>query len=986
MMAAVTGVAFDATPPGSYGIGTAIQLRATFDEAIAVVGVPAIGLTIGTTARPATYISGSGSNSLLFSYRISAGDSDLNGIALAGAITLPAGGSIKSVADGSNAALTFTVPGSQFITVDGIAPVVSAVTRLSNATIRQGETIRYRVQVSEDALVTGTPVLPLVIGTKSRGAAYVSGSGTQFLTFEYTVASDDDGAGVPASLVSLNGGSITDRAGNGASLTFGPVAGFTVDVVPPTIVRLQSSTANGIYGRSAAIPVTATISEAVPAGSTISVLLDTGTTVVLTAAAQGVTLAGTYVVRSGDNTSDLTVSQVTGVATTDLAGNPLQPVVPSGLANIGGAKDIAINTAALPAPLLTLASDTGRSASDAITRVATVNIAGLATGVSWEFSFDNGGQWLPGSGSSFTLPEGSYLTGSIRVRQAYLGDTTNSNPEGVISSAVTIDLSTAPAPALQLAADTGRRDADGVTKAGSFTVSGLESNALWQFSIDGGATWAMGVGTSFTTPTGNYAIGRIQVRQIDVAGNVSAAAANAEPVVVDITGPVVTGVAQLNPAWLRQGDKAQFRVSFSEDVYVSGSLTIPLVIGTAQRSLTYVSGSGSRLLVFDYTISGSDVGLGVPGSIITLNGGALEDLAGNASGIAFGPAGGFTVDVAPPTIVRFQSSAPNGSYGQGAAIPITVTISETVPAGSTISVLLDTGAAVVLTAAAQGVTLAGTYVVRAGDSSPDLTVIQVASLATTDLAGNPLQPAVPSGLANVGGAKDIVVRPTGPTGISSVIDNVGTVRGVISHGSVTDDDRLLLRGTGIAGSTLIIRDGTAHIGSTRVRRDGTWSFTTPRLSAGTAHSFSAAALDMFGVPGMFSSAYTVTVDKAAPTVTGMTTTAAAGTYGEGDVIDLQFTFTEAVVVTGVPQVRLNTSPGRGATYVSGSGTPVLTFRYVIKQGDFSASLSAAGPTALRLDKATIRDAVGNAAFGRLSFSSTSLNTIVVDARKKATVG
>ena len=36
--------------------------------------------------------------------------------------------------------------------------------------------------------------------------------------------------------------------------------------------------------------MTATISEAVPAGSTISVLLDTGATVVLTAAAQGVTL------------------------------------------------------------------------------------------------------------------------------------------------------------------------------------------------------------------------------------------------------------------------------------------------------------------------------------------------------------------------------------------------------------------------------------------------------------------------------------------------------------------------------------------------------------------------------------------------------------------------------------------------------------------------------------------------------------------------
>ncbi len=55
------------------------------------------------------------------------------------------------------------------------------------------------------------------------------------------------------------------------------------------------------------------------------------------------------------------------------------------------------------APTLTLAQDTGSSGSDNLTSNGQVNVAGLETGASWEYSTNGGTNWTAGSGSSFTL-------------------------------------------------------------------------------------------------------------------------------------------------------------------------------------------------------------------------------------------------------------------------------------------------------------------------------------------------------------------------------------------------------------------------------------------------------------------------------------------------------------------------------------------------------------------------------------------------------
>ena len=110
-----------------------------------------------------------------------------------------------------------------------------------------------------------------------------------------------------------------------------------------------------------------------------------------------------------------------------------------------------------------------------------------------------------------------------------------------------------------------------------------------------------------------------------------------------------------------------------------------------------------------------------------------------------------------------------------------------------------------------------------------------------------------------------------------------------------------------------------------------------------------------------------TVDKTAPTVTNVTSTSNSGclfntglTYcNAGDVIQIQITFSEAVDVTGTPQLALNS--GGAASYVSGSGSATLTFETTVAAGQNSSGLDYTSASALTLNSGTIQDAAANAA-------------------------
>ena len=104
------------------------------------------------------------------------------------------------------------------------------------------------------------------------------------------------------------------------------------------------------------------------------------------------------------------------------------------------------------------------------------------------------------------------------------------------------------------------------------------------------------------------------------------------------------------------------------------------------------------------------------------------------------------------------------------------------------------------------------------------------------------------------------------------------------------------------------------------------------------------------------------VDTTAPTISGVSSSTADGSYKAGDSITINVAFTEAVTVditNGIPTLELETgSTDRTATYTSGSGTNTLVFTYTVLSGDTSSDLDYTS-NGLSLNSGTIKDAAGN---------------------------
>jgi VCBS repeat-containing protein len=102
---------------------------------------------------------------------------------------------------------------------------------------------------------------------------------------------------------------------------------------------------------------------------------------------------------------------------------------------------------------------------------------------------------------------------------------------------VEMDTTAPAAPTFALSDDTGASNIDNITYNNSVTVGNIESGATWEYSLDAGKTWSSGSGTSFNLADNTtYAVGAIQVRQTDAAGNM-AVASNAGVFVEDSLAP-----------------------------------------------------------------------------------------------------------------------------------------------------------------------------------------------------------------------------------------------------------------------------------------------------------------------------------------------------------------------------------------------------------------------------------------------------------------
>ena len=318
----------------TYIAGDAIQVTVNFSESVTVSGTPTITVLVGSTSRSATYVSGSGTTALMFSYTVVAGDTDTNGITVTTNTLSANGGTIRDAAS-NNATLTHSaVAASLSHLVDTTAPTVS-MSRSGSGTVLSGQTVTITFTFSESVTGFDASDIQRCPSSASNGSfGAVSGSGNTY-TSVFTPTADTASGNAN---ICIGPSAFSDVGGN-ANTGWSSTLNMAVDTRLPTVTAFTSSTTNGTYAAGSSISISATTSEAIQSGNTITVTLDTGATVTVTAASAGTSLTGTYTVASGNSSSDLTVTSFTIGTVADTAGNAMtSTTVTTGASNIAGSK------------------------------------------------------------------------------------------------------------------------------------------------------------------------------------------------------------------------------------------------------------------------------------------------------------------------------------------------------------------------------------------------------------------------------------------------------------------------------------------------------------------------------------------------------------------------------------------------------------------------------------------------------------------------
>lgn len=144
--------------------------------------------------------------------------------------------------------------------------------------------------------------------------------------------------------------------------------------------------------------------------------------------------------------------------------------------------------------------------------IATLLAPSAVTATAWSFSY------------TVQTGDSGALTASLNLNGAVLSTVADGIPVALransLLGAVDIDGIAPTAPTLTQQGATGVID-----------VGGLEAGATWQYSVDNGATWTAGSGAAFTLTTGTHAVGTVQAKQTDAAGNIGAVGANGSAII-----------------------------------------------------------------------------------------------------------------------------------------------------------------------------------------------------------------------------------------------------------------------------------------------------------------------------------------------------------------------------------------------------------------------------------------------------------------------
>ncbi|WP_256205189.1 MULTISPECIES: DUF4347 domain-containing protein [unclassified Pseudomonas] len=916
----VLGVA-SLTPNGSYRVGDHIQIQVQFDQSVFVDiggGIPSLLLETGIVDRSATYVSGSGTNTLTFLYVVQAGDlsADLN---YASTSALSLNGS--QISNGASDTAILTLPnlsGSDSLAshaalvVDGVAPTVTSVGVPASGTYVAGQNLDFTVNFSENVTVDATGGIPRIAVTLDTGgtvfAQYLSGSGGSALVFRLVVASGQlDANGITlGSSIQANGGTLRDAVGNNIITGLNSVAstsGVLVDAVVPTVSSV-SVPAGAPYNAGDTLTFVVNTSEAVLVNGTPRLALDIGGNTVFANLVSGSgtsTLVFQYTVQAGDNDADgISVGSLSanGATLRDVAGNDMNLT----LNNVGATSGVIVDTVAPTASaIVTLDPSPTNAGSVRYTVTFSEGVSGVDL-------------------SDFTLVGTGTAAGSLSVLQ-------------------------------QIDARTYQ-----------ITVSGVSGTGTLGLNLNGSGTGIL-----------------------DVAGNPISGGLSGAVYSVDRDAPIVTAVNVPPGALYSVGDSLDFVVQTSEAVVVDGSPQLAIDVGGRTVYADYVSGSGSNSLVFRYIVQAGDNDAdGIQLGGLSAGGGSLRDTAGNNVDLALhgvGSTSGILVDTLAPTpsaIVTLDPSPTNAG-----SVRYTVTFSEGV-SGVDLSdfALVGTGTAAGSLSGLQQIDGRTYQITVSGVSGTGTLGLNLNGSGTgiLDAAGNALSGGLTGAVYSVD--RD-APTPSAIVTVDPSPTNAGSVRYTVTFSedvSGVDLGDFTLVGTGTAAGTLSglqqIDAHTYQITVSGVSGTGTLGL---NLNGSATGIVDATGNVLSG--GLTGAVYSI--DRDAPTVTAVSVPAGS-LNNAGDILDFVVHTSEAVVVDGSPKLAIDMG-GRTvyADYVSGSGSNSLVFRYTVQAGDNDADgIQVSG---LSANGGTLRDATGNALNPSLNGIGDS-HGVLVDTRAPTATG
>ncbi|WP_277372960.1 Ig-like domain-containing protein [Pseudomonas sp. AA-38] len=936
----VTSVS-SSTANGTYKIGDTIVVTVQFSSTVNVTGTPTLTLETGTTDRVLNYLSGSGSDTLSFSYTIQAGDSsaDLD-YASTSALSLNGG----SIQDGTSQAALLTLPtpgaagslgANKALVVDGVRPAASSIT-LSDTALRIGETATVTVTFNE--AVQGLDIADFSVANGSLSGLSSSDGGLTW-TATFTPSSNITDA---SNIITLDNSGVMDLAGNiGSGST--DSANYAIDTQRPTASILVADSA---LKAGQSTTVTITFSEAVTGLTTGDFSVANGTLSNLSTS-DNITYTATLTPSANvTDSSNLITLDNTGI--TDLAGNTGTGSTDSG--------NYAIDTQRPTATIVV--ADTALKAGQSTTVTVTFSeaVTGLTTG---DFSVANGAL------SNLSSSDGGITWTATLTPNANVTDTTN---------LITLDntgytdaggnTGTGTTDSNNYAVDSQRPTANivvndtalaiGETSVVTITfneaVTGL---SLTDFSVANGAlsnlstsdnityTATLTPSSSVTDTSNMITLDNTGVQ--DAAGNIGTGSTNSNNYAIDTQRPTATIV--VSDTALKAGQTTSVTITFSEAVT---GLTIT-DFSVANGSLSGLS-SNDGGITWTATLT-PNANVTDTTNLITLDNTGITDLAGN-TGTGSTDSGNYAIDTQRPTATIVVADT---ALKAGQSTTVTVTFSEAVTGLSTDDFSVANGGLRGLSSSDGGITWTATL-------TPNASVTDASNLITlnntgyTDTAGN-------TGTGTTA-SNNYAIDTQRPTA-TIVVNDTALAIGETTAVTITFNEAV----TGLSLADFSVANGALSNLSTSDNITYT-AILTP--NGNIADGSNVITLDNTGVQdaaGNIGSASTnsnnYAIDTQRPSATiQLSDTALAA----GESATVTITFNEAV--TGLSLADLSATNGTLSGLSSNDGGITWTAT-LTPDANVTASSNL-----ITLNNTAVQDAAGNAGIGGTLSSNYAVDTVV----------